>query len=194
MEGIFSEFIERDEPMNGYHLPGDPMPPHLTLPESLLNTDLSATELKAYMLLLRRSFLSARSPKWTDGDGRIFLYYPIRELAGTLGRSETCVKKALNRLEELELIQRRYQGRGKANRIYVKFPSDVEAVDTMGACEEDTKGTCGADTMPDCERDTKVPPSNLYGAKRNDLYEGSKEAVPARPRRKRGLLSLLVRG
>ena len=180
--------------MNGYHLPGDPMPPHLTLPESLLTADLSATELKAYMLLLRRSFLSARSPKWTDGDGRVFLYYPIRELAGTLGRSETSVKKALNRLEELELILRRSQGRGKANRIYVKFPSDVEAVDTTGTCGEDTKGACGADTMPDRERDTKVPPSNLYGAKRNDLYEGSKEAAPARPRRKRGLFSLLGRG
>ena len=75
--------------------------------------------------------------------------------------------------------------------IYVKFPSDVEAVDTMDTCGEDTKGTCGADTMPDCERDTKVPPSYLYGAKRNDLSEGSKEAAPARPRRKRGFLSLL---
>ena len=190
--------------MNGYHLAGDPMPPHLPLPESLLTADLSATELKAYMLLLRRSFLSARSPKWTDGDGRIFLYYPIRELAGTLGRSESSVKKALNRLEELELIRREYRGTGKTNRIYVKFPSDMEAVevsgdalgscavDTTGTCAEDTKGTRGADTMPDRERDTKVAPSNLYGAKRNDLDEGSKEAVPARPRRKRGLFSLLL--
>jgi DNA-binding transcriptional MocR family regulator len=166
------------------------MPPHLSLPESLLTEDLTATELKAYMLLLRRSFLSARSPKWMDGDGRIFLYYPIRELAGTLGRSESSVKKALNRLEELELIRRQHQGTGKTNRIYVKFPSDMEAVDTTDTCVEDTKGTRGADTMPDRERDTKVPPSNLYGDKRNDLSEGSKEAAPARPRRKHGFLSL----
>jgi DNA-binding MarR family transcriptional regulator len=176
--------------MNGYHLAGDPMPPHLSLPESLLTEDLTATELKAYMLLLRRSFLSARSPKWMDGDGRIFLYYPIRELAGTLGRSESSVKKALNRLEELELIRRQHQGTGKTNRIYVKFPSDMEAVDTTDTCVEDTKGARGADTMPDRERDTKVPPSNLYGDKRNDLSEGSKEAAPARPRRKHGFLSL----
>ena len=180
--------------MNGFHLPEDRLPPFLPCPESILTLDMSLTECLVYLLLLRRSFLSARSPKWTDGDGRVFLYYPIRELAGTLGRSETSVKKALNRLEELELILRRSQGRGKANRIYVKFPSDVEAVDTTGTCGEDTKGAGGADTMPDRERDTKVPPSNLYGAKRNDLYEGSKEAAPARPRRKRGLFSLLGRG
>ena len=177
--------------MNGFHLPEDRLPPFLPCPESILTLDMSLTECLVYLLLLRRSFLSARRPQWVDADGRVFLCYPVKELAKALKRSETGVKKALNGLEKKDLILRVSRGTGKANRIYVKFPSDEEAVDTMDTCGEDTKGTCGADTMPDCERDTKVPPSNLYGAKRNDLSEGSKEAAPARPCRKRGFLSLL---
>ncbi len=165
--------------MNGYHLLGDPVPPHLTLPLSLLEVDMTAAEERVYMLLLRRSFLSACRPGWADGEGRVFVLYTIRELAGDLHRSVSCVKKALNRLEALDLIERRSQGTGKANRVYVKLPSDMEAeevcadttcsraADTTYSRAADTAYSRAADTTCSRERDTVVAPSYLYGAIRN---------------------------
>ena len=184
--------------MNGYHLLGDPVPPHLTLPLSLLDVDMTAAEERVYMLLLRRSFLSACRPGWADGEGRVFVLYTIRELAVDLHRSVSCVKKALNRLEALDLIERRSQGTGKANRVYVKLPSDVEAeevcADTMCSRAGDTTCSRAADTACSRAGDTEVTPSYLYGAIYTELSDRSDPRPPARPRRKRSLFSRLGRG
>ena len=98
--------------MNGFHLPEDHLPPFVPCPESILTIDMSLTECRIYMLLLRRSFLSARSERWVDSEGRVYLYYPIRDLARAVRRSETCVKAALAALEEKDLILRKRQGTG----------------------------------------------------------------------------------
>lgn len=187
--------------MYGYHLPGDSLTAFLRLPVGILSVDLSATEERAYMLLVYRSFLSARSPRWVDGDGRVFLQYPLAELAGALHRSVSCVKLALNRLEELGLIERRSQGTGKTNRVYVKFPADPEA----GEVYVDRGTGCAADTMPGpatdrgtgCERGGKLPPNKLYREKRKETEEGSENTAPARARESgffRGLLGRRRRG
>ena len=109
--------------MNIYRTAETPRPIHLDFPMALLTMDLSATEMGVYMLLLNRSNLSARSPDWADGAGRIFVYYPIHSLAEALRRSEAGVKKALNALEKKDLIARAHQGMGKPSRIYVKLPA-----------------------------------------------------------------------
>lgn len=183
--------------MYGYHLPGDSLAAFLRLPIGLMSVDLSATEERVYMLLLNRSFLSARSPKWVDGDGRVFLQYPMAELAGTLHRSISCVKLALNRLEELDLVERRSQGTGKPNRIYVKFPSDTEAEEVPA----DSGTGCAADTMPDragdrgtgCVRDRKLTPNKKYRERRKETEEGSENTAPARSRESGFFLGLLGR-
>lgn len=167
--------------MYGYHLPGDSLTAFLRLPIGLLSVDLSATEERAYMLLLNRSFLSARSPKWVDGDGRVFLQYPMAELAGTLHRSISCVKLALNRLEELDLVERRSQGTGKPNRIYVKFPSDLEAEEVC------------VDRGTGCVRDRKLTPNKKYRERRKETEEGSENTAPARSRESGFFLGLLGR-
>ena len=136
--------------MNGFHLPYDRLPRFLPCPETLLTMDMSITECRVYMLLLRRSFFSARSERWVDADGRVFLYYPIRDLALALRRSATSVKKALNALEEKDLILRLRQGAGKPNRIYVKFPMEEDPYDP----ETDAGDVSGMDTLPSSGGDT----------------------------------------
>ncbi len=175
--------------MNGYHLAGDRMPPFVPFPESLLKTELTMAECLVYMLLLRRSFRSARDDKWIDGEGRVFLYYPIRELAAALGRSETGVKKALQGLESRDLIRRKRQGRGRPNRIYVKLPSELEVweemTDTTGVPGRDTTGIPGRDTTGAPERDTAVPPRDINRENKQDPDKGRESCAPARDGRSR---------
>ena len=108
--------------MNRYLSDDAAVPSYVILPRCLLSRDLGAAELCVYMLLLDRARLSCRSGRWRDKEGRVFLYYPVRDLAKKLGRSETAVKRALARLESMDLISRQRQGLGKPNRIFVKVP------------------------------------------------------------------------
>ena len=118
--------------MNMFRTPDTPRPIHLDYPTALLDLDLSAMEMGAYMLLLNRSNLSARSADWVDSQGRVFVYYPIHSLAERLHRSEAGVKKALNALEKKDLIARRQQGMGKPTRIYIKLPQGKEPSSLQG--------------------------------------------------------------
>ena len=73
-----------------------------------------------YGLLLDRAALSTRNG-WKDEQGRIFIYYTVKEVMAEVGCSK---QKAIRLLGELEhkadLIRRVKQGLGKPNRIYVK--------------------------------------------------------------------------
>ena len=78
-----------------------------------------------YGILLDRMNLSARNG-WLDEEGRVYIIFTIEEIKGALGCAE---KKAVKLLDELEkkcgLIERKRQGLGKPNLIYVKnFISD----------------------------------------------------------------------
>ena len=96
------------------------------------------------------------------------------------------MKLALNRLEELDLIQRRSQGTRKPNRIYVKFPSDLEAeevpADSGTGCAADTMPDCAVDRGTGCVRDRKLAPNKKYRERRKDTEEGSENTAPARGR------------
>ena len=71
-------------------------------------------------ILLDRMDLSARNG-WLDEEGRVYIIFTIEEIKGALGCAE---KKAVKLLDELEkkcgLIERKRQGLGKPNLIYVK--------------------------------------------------------------------------
>lgn len=73
-----------------------------------------------YCILLDRMNLSARNG-WLDEEGRVYIIFTIEEIKGALGCAE---KKAVKLLDELEkkcgLIERKRQGLGKPNLIYVK--------------------------------------------------------------------------
>lgn len=59
---------------------------YLPLPRPLLELDLSGTALLLYALLLDRATLSQKNGWWSE-EGWVFVRYPIKKLAATLGKS-----------------------------------------------------------------------------------------------------------
>ena len=101
------------------------LPSFLAYPKFLLEmTGLSETAKVVYILLLDRAKVSQTHDGWADEQGHIYIYYPITDLAEAIHKSEMSVKTALSALEKKQLIFRKRQGVGKANRIYVKIPVD----------------------------------------------------------------------
>ena len=93
-----------------------------------------------YGILLDRMNLSARNG-WLDDEGRVYIIFTIEEIKGSLGCAE---KKAVKLLDELEkkcgLIERKRQGLGKPNLIYVKnFISGAVERQFLN-CQKDNSG------------------------------------------------------
>ena len=119
------------------------LPSFLAYPKFLLEmTGLSETAKVVYILLLDRAKVSQTHEGWADEQGLIFIYYPIKDLAETIHKSEMSVKTALFALEKHQLILRKRQGVGNANRIYVKLPVDRNlSVRQTENCPPDGKKT-----------------------------------------------------
>ena len=119
------------------------LPSFLAYPKFLLEmTGLSETAKVVYILLLDRAKVSQTHEGWADAQGQIYIYYPIKDLAETIHKSEMSVKTALFALEKHQLILRKRQGVGNANRIYVKLPVDRNlSVRQTENCPPDGKKT-----------------------------------------------------
>ena len=119
------------------------LPSFLAYPKFLLEmTGLSETAKVVYILLLDRAKISQKHDGWADAQGQIYIYYPIKDLAETIHKSEMSVKTALSALEKHQLILRKRQGVGNANRIYVKLPVDRNlSVRQTEHCPPDGKKT-----------------------------------------------------
>ena len=74
------------------------LPAYLPYPRFLLKMEISQTAKLLYALLLDRSTLSQKN-KWQDGEGRIYIIYPIAEIAEILDKGSTTIKGALNELD-----------------------------------------------------------------------------------------------
>ena len=110
-----TQFLTTDTALSAY----------MAYPKYLLEMiDLSETAKLVYIVLLDRARVSQAKGSWADEHGNVFIFYPIRDLAKTIHKSEMSVKTALSALEKCGLILRTRQGVGKANRIYVKLPVD----------------------------------------------------------------------
>lgn len=73
-----------------------------------------------YGCFLDRAALSAVN-KWKDGKGHIYIIFQFEEIKRILGCSNQKAGKVLEELEtEYDLIERKKQGQGKPNLIYVK--------------------------------------------------------------------------
>ena len=121
------------------------LPAYMVYPKFLLEmTDLSETAKLVYIVLLDRARVSQAKCGWTDEHGNVFIYYPIRDLAEAVHKSEMSVKTALAALEKCGLILRKRQGVGKANRIYVKLPVDrnLSARQTENCPSDGKKTVC----------------------------------------------------
>ena len=81
---------------------------------------ISAEAKVLYGLLLDRMSLSAKNG-WLDKDGRVFIIFTIEDIMEALGCATQKAMKLLSELEtKSELIERKRQGLGKPNLIYVK--------------------------------------------------------------------------
>lgn len=95
---------------------------YLTLPKSLFHLGLSHGALLVYTLLLDRGKLSQRSG-WTDKQGWVYVIYRVRDLAETLEKGMTTIKRWLRELEDRDLIFRTLPMRGEAGWIFLRVPA-----------------------------------------------------------------------
>lgn len=101
------------------------------IPKILFTDDrfrvLSAEAKTLYGILLDRVTLSAKNG-WIDQQGRVYIIYTIEEIMADMNCGN---KKAIQLLSDLEekvgLIERKRQGLGKPNLIYVKNFISVES-------------------------------------------------------------------
>lgn len=117
----------------------------MAYPKFLLEMiDLSETAKLIYIVLLDRARISQAKGGWADEHGNVFIFYPIQDLSKAIHKSEMSVKTALSALEKQQLIFRKRQGVGKANRIYVKLPVDrnLSARQTENCPSEGKKTVC----------------------------------------------------
>ena len=165
--------------MHRFIVKGISMPSYMIFPKFLMDkTGLSETSKLLYMILLNRTRISMMNDGWTDERGRVYVIFPIQNLAAALHKSQMTIKASLKALEEAKLIERVRQGTGIPSRIYVKLPADdgkASAEGTENCLPEDRKlsarGTenClshGQKTV--CHEDRKLSTNNNKQSKKED--------------------------
>lgn len=94
-----------------------------------------------YGILLDRMNLSARNG-WLDEAGRVYIIFTIEKIKESLGCAEKKAVKLLDELEKkAELIERKRQGLGKPNLIYVKNFISESVERQFLNCQNDNSAT-----------------------------------------------------
>ena len=154
----------------------------LRVPKILLQNDtfkgISAEAKLLYSILFDRTELSNRNG-WRDDQDRVYIIFTIAEITENMNCGN---KKAIQLLDELEhkagLIERKRQGLGKPNLIYVK--SFYRTVDKYGErhflkCQNDTSGSVKATSLEVSESH-----SNKTNDKKTDLNDTDPSFLPGR--------------
>ena len=154
----------------------------LRVPKILLQNDtfkgISAEAKLLYSILFDRTELSNRNG-WRDDQDRVYIIFTIAEITESMNCGN---KKAIQLLDELEhkagLIERKRQGLGKPNLIYVK--SFYRTVDKYGErhflkCQNDTSGSVKATSLEVSESH-----SNKTNNKKTDLNDTDLSFLPGR--------------
>lgn len=155
------------------------------LPKILLSDEhfksLSSDAKIFYTCLLERSSYSYKN-NWIDDDDRVYIIFTIEEIMETLGVSNKTASKISTELENIGLIEKKRQGLGKPNIIYVKdFMSvfDIEkneyitrSVDsTLQKCNNYTSGNVKS-TSQEVKKvhgiDTNIINNNYNNIKRDE--------------------------
>ena len=85
--------------ISDYLKPNMPLPQYLPYARFLLDADLSHTAKMLYTLLLDRATLSQKN-NWVDDQGRIYVIYPLSNLAKDLDCCISSVTRAFTELEK----------------------------------------------------------------------------------------------
>ena len=98
-----------------------PLEDYMPLPRAVLALDISATAKLLYALLLDRATLSQKNEHYKNKQGYVYVIFPVRELGKALGRKDATVRRALNELEEKQLVTR-FRGAMGYNQLFVSVP------------------------------------------------------------------------
>lgn len=104
---------------------------YFPLPRGVLELNLPSTALLIYSVLLDRATLSQKNG-YTDELGKVYVVYPIENMAQTLHISDTAVKRHLRALEECGLIHRVHQAKNQPSHIYLSVPKSCSFVPPEG--------------------------------------------------------------
>lgn len=87
---------------------------------------ISADAKLLYGILLDRMGLSITN-HWTDKNDNVYIYYTVESIENLLGFKQDKIRKLFRELESADLLERKQQGLGKPNKLYVKtFISDYD--------------------------------------------------------------------
>ena len=95
----------------------------IRIPRVMITNDVfSKISLQAkvlYGILLDRMELSLHN-HWLDSEGHAYIVYPVNEIQEDMNLSKRKIMEYLSELENIGLVERRKQGNGNPNCIYVK--------------------------------------------------------------------------
>lgn len=97
---------------------------YITIPTVLFRMGLADVSILVYGYLVNRYMLSL-SRNCTDQNGRLYILYPIENMAKDIGKTARTVQRAMKELEDAGLIRVRHRGYKSANIIYVNRPPEI---------------------------------------------------------------------
>lgn len=117
----------------------------------LLFTDEHFAELSTdakllYGILLDRMNLSAKNG-WLDKEGRVYIIFTIEEIKDSIRCAEKKAVRLMSELDRCGLIERKRQGLGKPNLIYVKNFIAVSPKEQFLNCQNNNTGTVISTTL-----------------------------------------------
>ena len=127
------------------------VPQYIPFPRFLLDMKLSHTAKLIYSVLLYRANLS-KINGWIDEQGRVYITYPVTEIAENLHKGVSVIKDGLSALDRAGLTERK-RNFSAPDTIYVKLPTEGLKTDPQTAgkpaiSEPENRPTEGLKTDP----------------------------------------------
>ena len=157
------------------------LPQYLPYARFLLDADLSHTSKLLYTLLLDRATLSQKN-NWVDDRGRIYVIYPLSNLAKDLGCCVSSVTRSFAELEKAELAERVRSGFSKPSHILLKVPHTVQncavtvCISAQSDCAE-THSMVAQKCTPNQRNKNNLKDNHLIGANNARLSLGEYQNV-----------------
>ena len=151
------------------------MPQYIPFPRFLLDMKLSHTAKLIYSVLLYRANLS-KINGWIDEQGRVYITYPVTEIAENLHKGVSVIKDGLSALDRAGLTERK-RNFSAPDTIYVKLPTEGLKTDPQTAgkpaiSEPENRPTEGLKTDPQTAgKPTHTEPENRPTDSRETGYQ-----------------------
>lgn len=120
------------------------------IPKALFDNDefddLSTDSKLLYGIMLDRMSLSVRN-SWLDDENRVYIVFTIDEIKDSLRCAEKKAVKMMDELQKIGLIERKRQGLGKPNLIFVKNFVSGTPKGQFKNCQNDNSGIVKTTTL-----------------------------------------------